>query len=145
MIKSFESFEQSLNIILNEEYPDDYKSAVAIVQNGKTWLLGLAKNTNDDRDNKWVHPGGGIKTGESPKKAAEREAWEETGVKVKAVGEAFAIPTHKNVAFVHCKTTLSNPQLNNNEEFSALGFFELDELKSLDLYKNAKKLIDRVR
>lgn len=139
------SFDKILEDILAEEYDGDYESAVAIVQDKDRWLLGLATNTGDDRSNKWCHPGGGIKRGESPKKAAEREAHEETGIKCKAVGEPFSMPGHKGVAFVHCKVTSSNQDFDNNHEFSALGFFKIRELRSLKLYKNARKLIDRVR
>ena len=138
-------FETILEAVLDEEYTTDYTSAVGVVQDGNRWLLGLATKTGDDRSGKWVHPGGHIKRGESPEKAAVREVWEETGIRCKAVGEAFNIPGHKGVAFVHCKVTSSNQELDNNEEFSALGFFTLQELRSLKLYKNARELIDRVK
>lgn len=140
------SFEDRLDqflSILSENKDNEYKSAVGIVQDRDKWLLGLSKNT-DDRNNKWVHPGGHIKRGESPKKAAEREVYEETGVRCKAVGEPFSMPGHKGVAFVHCKVTSSGQELDENHEFAALGFFKKKELKSLKLYKNAAQLINRV-
>lgn len=138
-------FSDVLEHVLNEEYNEDYTSAVGIVQDGNKWLLGLAVKTGDDRSGKWVHAGGHIKRGESPKKAAVREVWEETGIRCKAVGEPFSVPDHKGVAFVHCKVTSSGQELDNNEEFSALGFFTIQELRSLKLYKNVRKLIDRVK
>jgi|6_EtaG_2_1085325.scaffolds.fasta_scaffold60500_2 8-oxo-dGTP pyrophosphatase MutT (NUDIX family) len=138
-------FDQQLDTILEDEFKKEYKSAVAIVQDHDRWLLGLAKNTHDDRNNKWCHPGGGIKRGESPEKAATREAYEETGVRCKAVGEAFSTLKHKNVAFVHCKVSSRNPELDNNQEFAALGFFTLREMRSLKLYHNVKSLIERVK
>lgn len=139
-------FELILETILTEELDDKYTSAVAIVQCRDRWLLGLARNTDDDRTGKWVHPGGHIKRGEDPKKAAERECYEETGIKCKAVDEPFRIPNCKNVAFVHCKATTTNQKIRPNHEFSAVGFFSLQEIRSLKpIYKNAKKLIERVR
>ena len=39
--------------------------------------------------NKWVQPGGHIDEGETFEEAAMREAYEETGVKVKLLGERF--------------------------------------------------------
>lgn len=144
-MKPLQTFSEALDIVLNEEYNDDYKSAVGIVQDGNRWLLGLAVNTGDDRSGKWVHAGGHIKKGESPEKAAEREVKEETGVKCKAIGEPFSVPGHKGVAFVHCEVTSKNQDLDNNHEFSALGFFKTRELRSLKLYKNVRKLIDRVK
>lgn len=138
-------FRDRLEQLLTEEHDQDFTSAVAIVQNRNKWLLGLANNTGDGRTGKWCHPGGHIKRGETPEKAAVREAWEETGVRCKAVGDAFRMPGYKNIAFVHCKVTNTKQKLNNNHEFSALGFFKFDELKSLKLFGNAKKLIERVR
>lgn len=138
-------FSDILENVLNEEHNENYVSAVGIVQDGKKWLLGLATKTRDDRSGKWVHAGGHIKRGETPEKAAVREVWEETGIRCRAVGKAFSIPGYKGVAFVHCKVTSSGQELDNNDEFSALGFFTIPELKSLKLYKNARKLIDRVK
>lgn len=144
-MKPFQTFDDALNTVLNEEYSEDYTSAVAIIQDKDRWLLGLAVNTGDDRSGKWIHPGGHIRRGESPSAAAVREAREETGVRCKAVGEPFSMPGHKGVAFVHCKVTSSGQELDNNNEFSALGFFKARELRSLKLYKNARKLIERVK
>jgi 8-oxo-dGTP pyrophosphatase MutT (NUDIX family) len=137
-------FESRLNSVLTEEFNDDFFAAVGIVQCGDKFLLGLAKNTSDDRSGKWVFPGGGAKKNESAKKAAEREVWEETGVKCKAAGEPFNLPRKKGVAFVHCKAR-SGQNLNNNHEFSALGWFTRREMKSLKLYDNVLTLLDRVR
>jgi 8-oxo-dGTP pyrophosphatase MutT (NUDIX family) len=138
-------FDDRLELILEGEFDGDYKSAVAIVQDRDRWLLGLAKNTHDDRNNKWCHPGGGIKRGETPEKAATREAKEETGIKCKAVGKPFSTTKHKGVAFVHCKVTSSGQDPDPNHEFAAMGFFTLREMRSLKLYHNVRSLIDRVR
>ena len=137
------TFEQQLDLVLLEETEPDFKSAVAIVQMRDRWLLGLSKN-EDDRKSKWCHVGGRIKPGESPKKAAERECFEETGIRCRAVGVPFRDQAHKGVAFVHCKVTSINQKLDPNEEFSAIGFFTIAELRTLKpLYKNVRKLIDR--
>lgn len=139
-------FVEILDSVLTEEFDGEFKSAVAIVQNRDRWLLGLATKTGDDRSGKWIHPGGGIKSGETPERAAVRECYEEVGIRCKAVGEPFRLPQHKNVAFVHCKVTTSKQKINVNHEFSAAGFFTLPEIRKLKpLYKNARQLIDRVR
>lgn len=138
----------ALSGVLNESdksHDKKYVSAVAIIQDRDKWLLGLAKNSGDDREGKWVHSGGHIKRGETPEEAAVREAFEETGIRVKAVGKAFDMPGHKNVAFVHCKVTSSKQKFKNNHEFSVLGFFKFTELKSLKLFKNTKELIQKVK
>ena len=139
-------FDQALEAVLQEEFEGEFTSAVGIVQSRDRWLVGLAKGTGDDRTGKWVHPGGHIKRGESPKKAAEREVYEEIGIRCRAVGEPFRDPKHKNVAFVHCRVTTSGQKIDINHEFSAAGFFTLKELRSLKpIYKNVLSLIKRAR
>lgn len=136
-------FSARLDNVLAEAFDSELFAAVSVVQSRDKFLLGLAKNTNDDRDGRWVFPGGHIKSKETPEKAAERECREETGVRCKAVGKAFTLPNKRGIAFVHCKAT-PGQGLDNNHEFSALGFFTRKEMKSLKLYGNVLKLIDRV-
>lgn len=138
-------FEQHLRNILLEEFDVEVKAAVGIVQDRDRWLLGLAKNTNDDRSGKWVFPGGHVKRGETPRRAVVREVKEETGIRCHAVGEPMFIPDRKGVAFFHCKVSSSKQDLIPNSEFAAVGFFTIREMKSLKLYDNVKKLIDRVK
>ena len=138
------AFEDRLSVILEAEFKEDYFAAVGIVQCGDKWLLGLAKNTGDDRTGKWVFPGGHIKRGEDTAKAAVREVWEETGVRCEAIGKPFSLPGRKGVAFVHCRAN-KGQDLDNNHEFSALGWFTTRDMRALKLYGNVLKLIDRVR
>lgn len=137
-------FTTRLDLILEATLDTDLFAAVAVVQCGDRFLLGLARKTGDDREGKWICPGGGIKKGEATKKAAERECWEETGIRCKAVGEPFTYPAKPGVAFVHCKAR-AGQDFDNNHEFSALGWFTRQEMKSLKLYHNVLKLVDRVK
>lgn len=143
-MKTLLKFEDILNHILLES-EREFESAVAIVQQRDRWLLGLSR-AEDDRKSRWCHPGGGIKSGESPEKAAERECYEETGIRCKAVGKPFRDPQHKKVAFVHCKVTNFNQKINPNNEFSGIGFFTMQELRAIKpIYKNALKLIEKAK
>ncbi len=136
-------FDDRLEIVLFEAFEKkNWRAAVGIVQCGDKFLLGLAKN-KDDRLNKWVCPGGGVKRKENPEAAAVREVWEETGIRCKAVGEAFSLVDKKDVAFVHCKAK-SGQTFNNNHEFAAVGWFRRGEMKGLKLYHNVLKLVDRI-
>ena len=136
-------FNERLEAALTEAFDGEWRAAVGIVQCGDKFLLGLAKNCGDDREGKWVFPGGGVKRGEDVKKAAVREVWEETGVKCKAIADPIRLVGKKDVAFVHCKASRGQ-KLNNNHEFTALGWFTKREMRSLKLYHNVTKLIERV-
>ncbi len=120
-----------------------YRAAVGIVKSGDKWLLGLAKGTGDDRENKWVFPGGHTKSGETPEKAATREVWEETGVRCRPISGVLKDKDKPDVAFVVCKAT--NDHLEPNHEFAALGFFTTKQMKSLKLYYNVIGFINRAK
>lgn len=136
------------SILLEESDVSDVSdvSAVAVVKFKNRWLLGIS-NSSDDRDGKWCHPGGHIKPRENPKKAAERECYEETGIKCKAHGEPFRMDKYKGIVFVPCKFTNTHYKIDVTEnEFSVAGFFTLQEIRKLKpLYKNVIELIERAR
>lgn len=101
----------------------DIKSSVAIVFNedGKV-LLGKAIS-NDDRNGKWVFPGGGVDKGESTLQTAIREAYEETGVVATPLNIMMIHhPTKPHVGF-HALKAKNDQVLKANEEFSELGWF----------------------
>jgi 8-oxo-dGTP pyrophosphatase MutT (NUDIX family) len=124
---------------------NDFTAAVGIVRCRDKWLLGLSK-AEDDRSGKWCFPGGGIKPGETPEKAAAREAREETGVKCKAVSGPIKDKRKGFVAFVPCRTNSTDLKtLKPNHEFASLGFFTVKEMKSLKLYPNVLDLIERAK
>jgi len=139
-------FDQSLDKILTETIDKKkYKAAVAIIFDRDKWLLGLAK-TNDDRDKKWVFVGGGIKNGETPQQAAVREAREESGLKCKAVSDVIRDYDRDDVAFIACKYTESRHDIPEpNHEFYAMGWFKESEMKSLKLYNNVRRLIQKAK
>lgn len=138
-------FEQHLSRILREQSASDIWAAVGVVQNRSRWLLGLAKNTGDDRAGTWCFPGGHVNRGESPDRAAAREVREETGVSCHPVGSAITLPDKDGVGFYHCRVNGSKQDIQPNHEFAAVGFFTLPEMRTLRLYHNVKKLIDRAR
>lgn len=132
-------------LILLEAVQDelDFKSAVGIIQHKDKWLLGLSTAT-DDRENKWCFPGGSMQRGEGPKRAVVREVFEETGLRVKVVGDIVKHSSKPNVAFYHCKLTRQNQKFDMSKEFKALGWFRLTDMRGLKLYSNVKQLISKV-
>lgn len=118
---------------LSTLYEPSYQKAVALVLDGDKLLLGKAKN-GDDRKGQWCFPGGGIKKGERPEKAAERECLEETGVECKASRSALPQREKPGVAFVVCQR--SGGKLKSNHEFSELDWFTREEALALpDIYQ----------
>jgi len=138
-------FDTILEQVLCEEVTPPFKAAVGIVRDKDKWLLGLAKNTGDDRSGKWCFPGGHMRNGESAKRAAVREVKEESGIKSHASGEPIRDTAKKGVAFVPCRADGSGQTPDPNHEFAAMGWFTKREMRSLKLYNNVKRLIDRVR
>lgn len=134
-----------LNILVEDEPGDEITAAVGIVRCQGKWLLGLAKNTSDDRSGHWVFPGGHIKPDESSAKAAVREVKEETGINCTATSKVLSLENKPKVAFVVCSAgSLQYGKLTPNHEFAALGWFERSQFGSLKLYHNVKTLISKV-
>lgn len=67
---------------LYENFVSDIKASVVLVENVDGNLLLLKRNIKSKQQG-WCLPGGGIDKGESALKAAVRELYEETGIKVK--------------------------------------------------------------
>lgn len=57
------------------------RGAVILIQNNKVALIKRVRNGSTY----YVFPGGGVEPGETPEKAAEREAMEELGLEVKVL------------------------------------------------------------
>jgi 8-oxo-dGTP pyrophosphatase MutT (NUDIX family) len=136
---------EDMDVVLCEE-DREFDAAVAIVRYHNKWLLGLAKNTGDDRNNKWIMPGGGIKSGESAEAAAVRETKEETGVKCRAISGALKDTSKKGVAFVACRaSSADSSKLKPNHEFVSLEWFTEKQMESLKLYHNVERLIKKAK
>lgn len=122
----------------------EYKSAVAVVYYRDKWLLGLAQNTYDDRSGKWCNVGGGMKSGETPEKAAVRECFEEAGIRVKAVQKLPDERDKPGVAFILCRAqNYDQTKLKPNHEFAAMGWFNSKDMRGIKLYNNIKRLISK--
>lgn len=136
-------FNQRLETVLLES-TNKYVSSVAIVQCRDKYLLGLSTAT-DDRHNKWCFPAGHIKRNEGADKAAVREAYEETGIRCKAVsGDPIGTAKHGTVAFIHCKTSIISQKLKPNHEFVVLGWFKKTQLKGLKLHPSVLSMINKL-
>ncbi len=98
------------------------KARAVIIDKNNIYLI---KVTNKNGDVSYLLPGGGVDDGETPKSAAEREAFEEYGVKVKN-GKYIARQ------YYSCELSLNGEKFKSNRvEYFYL--FELDKsIKSAD-------------
>lgn len=93
----------------------------------------------------WIQPGGHLLEGESPEKGAIREAYEETGVKVRLVEEKpFIIEEYHNfmgdiIDYQYLAVPISDHQeLVNSEESFAVDWFSLKELETIPVFPDVK-------
>lgn len=109
---------------------------------------------------KWVQPGGHIEHGEVPEEAAIREVYEETGIKVKLLGEHFpreedfirplGIQKNRNeLGELHIDITypaipLKAENLILSDESTAIGWFSREELDDLNVFEDIKISMDYI-
>jgi 8-oxo-dGTP pyrophosphatase MutT (NUDIX family) len=124
----------------------DYRAAVAVVRSKDgRYLLGLGKNTGDDRTGMWCHPGGHVDNCyDSTLDTARRECLEETGVLCTPVAQLPGDPGVPDVAFVYCETGDSSVPECKNGEHADTGMFSVADMRTglgAPVYHNVRKII----
>lgn len=130
-------------------------SAFVIDPNTKKILLVKHKKFK-----KWVQPGGHMEHGEVPEETAVREVYEETGIKIKLLGERFprendfirplAIQKNRNeMGELHIDITYPAVPINDknlvmSDESTAIGWFSRDELDELNVFEDIKISMDYI-
>lgn len=110
--------------------------------------------------NKWVQPGGHIEHNETPEETAVREAYEETGIKVKLLGEKFpreddfikplGIQKNRNsMGDLHIDITYPAIPLNNvepilSDESLNIRWFSRKELDNINVFEDIKINMDYI-
>lgn len=109
--------------------------------------------------NKWVQPGGHIEENETPEEAAVREVYEETGLKVKLLGDRFPresdfvrpLAIQKNrgktgdlhIDIVYVAEPLHEYELKFDEKESlGIGWFSRNELENISVFPDIKITMD---
>jgi len=93
----------------------------------------LAKRTKPPFQ--WSFPGGGIEAGESPEQAAAREAREEVSIEIEILAKAGVREitlTDRRYAISVFAARLLSGEPAAGPEASAIGWFEIEEIASLD-------------
>lgn len=93
----------------------------------------------------WIQPGGHLRPGETPEAGAIRQAFEETGVKVKLLkNKPFIIEEYNNFVghiidyqYVAVPVEDNQPLVNSEESFT-LDWFSLEELEHIPVFPDVK-------
>ena len=93
----------------------------------------------------WIQPGGHLAEGENPEDGAIREAYEETGIKIKLVQKKpFMIEEYHNfvgniIDYQYLATPVTdNQELVNSRESFAVDWFSLKELETIPVFPDVK-------
>ena len=132
--------------------------ASAFIINPKDKKILLVKHSDYD---KWLQPGGHIEDDETPEEAAIREVYEETGIKIKLLGERF--PREDDLIRplgVQCNRkkdgnrffdiiyaavpNSENPKIKINDESTEIGWFKRNELDRMPVFQDVKITMDYI-
>lgn len=102
---------------------------------------------------RWCVPGGAMEPGESAAEACEREAWEETGLKVRAkrlIGvysnpDQLVIYPDGNKAFIvvlSFEVEILEGELGLSNETTAFGYYSLAEMESMPMHGEHKARVE---
>lgn len=108
---------------------------------------------------RWVQPGGHIEHNEFPEEAAIREAYEETGIKIKLLGERFPreedfirplgiqknrTETGVHLDFIYPAIPLNNIEVSKSDESTNIGWFTREQLETLNVFPDVKITMDYI-
>ena len=109
--------------------------------------------------NKWVQPGGHLEHNEFPEEAAIRETFEETGIKIKLLGERFPreedfikpLGIQKNrtetgihIDFIYPAIPINHKELIISNESTNIGWFSREQLETLNVFPDIKITMDYI-
>lgn len=136
--------------------------ASAFIINPNTKEILLVKHKKNKR---WTQPGGHIEQDETPEEAALREAYEETGLHIRLLGERFPREddfirplgiqknirtlndgeTHMHIDIIYAAIPNENPKcILNKEESDDIAWFTRDELNYIDCFPDIKITMDYI-
>lgn len=137
--------------------PNRQFCASAYIIDPSTKKILLVRHKDYDR---WTQPGGHIEEGEIPEETAVREAFEETGVKIKILGDHFpreddyirplGIQRNRSshgdtfIDIIYPAVPIRDMALKMNEESSNIQWFSRDELDHINVFNDIKITMDYI-
>lgn len=130
--------------------------ASAYIINPMNKKILLVKHKDYDR---WTQPGGHIEQGEIPEETAVREAYEETGIKIKILGEHFpreedyirplGIQRNRSanetfIDIIYPAVPIRDMEPKINEESSSIRWFSREELDNIHVFEDIKITMDYI-
>lgn len=136
--------------------------ASAFIINPYTKEILLVKHKKNRR---WTQPGGHMEYNETPEETALREAYEETGLRVRLLGERFPREedfirplgiqknrrttedgeTHMHIDIIYAAVPNDDSKEQLNElESDDIGWFSRDELETIDCFPDIKITMDYI-
>jgi len=110
--------------------------------------------------NRWVQPGGHIEEGEIPEETAVREVYEETGIRVKLLGERFpreddcirplgiqknrGKSDHVHIEIIYVGVPLTIDEKEWDDTIIKHGWFSREELDEIDVFPDIKITMDYI-
>ncbi len=125
-------------------YDPKVAAAALVVEKGRVLLV---RRVNDPEQGKWSLPAGFVDAGEDPRKAAERECLEETGLQAQVstledVLFSADYPQGADIVIVY-RCAVQGGRLKASDDAEAVGFFDLQRLPAL-AFHSTRRTIDRL-
>jgi ADP-ribose pyrophosphatase len=139
---------------MRREYPPQPLVGVSVLISNKEGEILLVKRRNEPGRNLWSIPGGLIELGEPIKKAAEREAEEETGLKIKIkklldVLDVIVRNENNKIKFHYVLIVFSAHPIKGHLKLSSehwdIKWVSIKEAKRYDLTKTCRKLLKKFK
>jgi len=109
---------------------------------------------------RWVQPGGHIENNETPEETAIREVYEETGIRIKLLGDRFPreddfirpLGIQRNrgktgdlhIDITYAAIPLSLDEVDEDDEIDKFGWFSREELDDLNIFDDIKITFDYI-
>jgi len=126
-----------VNLQVNEEFEGLMKNGLAVIftrGDGPEKVLLLKRcDSLAWCPSKWALVGGRVEDGETPKDAAIREVFEETGLQINEfIGDFVVRTTGDHIEYVFVTTIEGQPEITLSPENVEYGWFETNEIQQLD-------------